>query len=560
MGEVEGRIQQMQASKEEALKQAYDLVDEKESKLESLRNQLDQLAQPAADSASMLLSPSAASASQAHRSGKSFSDVYAEYVQAKAELIKIKQENDRLKVCLQEICADIEARVPQLEEERNENGRLKREVMSMSQQLIELSRSHDRSMEECASLKRQLDEAERDRKRLKTEVGDLSHQVQSLLQEIDENAHGSYVPEQPGQDSNSVITGRLVSFKNIQELQIRNQELLRVVRQLSADQESDELERARLADAATTAKLDAAHKELQELREARQRQTIMVESIVRQRDMLKDMLQKSERSDVKTVEADASMKEPYERLQRDYKVFREEKEKTERLLDQQLEQARCDVSELRVQFTKAQSQLDFTNERFLLLQQNFEVERRQVNELSKKNAGCFDTILKQQSQIQSSMNDLLASREKEQKVVLQLSGLQAELGMLRAAEKRLSTDNEALGQEKQRLNHLVIGLQRMLSEHEGVERESRARLSQQLDVLERELQVARRRLVEQADAHRHELASLERDRRELQQRLETASESFQRPVKSLLPLMHVFANKPFVLATSSLSTNQMKNA
>lgn len=534
MGDVEGRIQQIQAAKEEAVKQAYDLVDEKESRLELLRNQLDQLAQPA-DSAAMLLSPSAASASRAQRSGKSFSDVYAEYVQAKAELIKIKQENDRLKACLQEICADIEARVPQLEEERKENGRLKREVMSMSQQLIALSRSHDRAMDECASLKRQLDEAERDRKALKTEVADLSHQVQSLLQEVDEGAHGSYVPEQPGRDSDSVITGRLVSFRSIQELQVRNQELLRVVRQLSAEQESDELERARLADAATKAKLDAAHKELQELREARQRQAIMVESIVRQRDMLKEMLQKGgERSDTKTVEAEPSMRESYERLQRDHQVFREEKEKTERLLDQQLEQARGEVSELRVQFTKAQSQLTFTNERLALLQQNFEVERRQVGELSRKNADCFDTILKQQSQIQSSMNDLLASREKEQKAVLQLSGLQAELGMLRAAEKRLAADNEIAAQEKQRLNHLVIGLQRMLSEHEGVEGESRVRLSQQLDVLERELQAARRRLGEQADAHRHELASLERDRRDLQQRLEATCEGFAKAREELV--------------------------
>ena len=183
LADLEGRLQLVQKEKEEAIKQAYDLVDKKETELESMQNQLNELASPRDTT---LISPSAASVSRLQRSGKSFSDVYAEHVQTKAELLKFRQENERMKICLQEICADIEARVPQLQEERRENERLKREVMSISQQLIELSRSHDKAMDEAMSLRKQLSDSEGERDTLRVEVRDLSRQVQSLLQASDD--------------------------------------------------------------------------------------------------------------------------------------------------------------------------------------------------------------------------------------------------------------------------------------------------------------------------------------------------------------------------------------
>ena len=249
-------------------------------------------------------------------------------VQTKAELLKFKQENERMKICLQEICADIEARVPQLQEERKENERLKREVMSISQQLIELSRSHDRAMDEAMSLRKQLSDSEGDRSSLQVEVRDLSRQVQSLLQASDDNERSFHVPENPTghENAESIIDSRLVTFRSIQELQIRNQELLRVVRQLSKEKETDELERARIVDADTQAKLDQAVAQLQELQEARQRQAVMVESVIRQRDMLKEMVQKNEvrgeqpSSTRSTAEPDALLVERCERLQKGLRV------------------------------------------------------------------------------------------------------------------------------------------------------------------------------------------------------------------------------------------------
>ncbi len=60
---------------------------------------------------SMVLSPTANLATRFQKSGRSFTDVYADYVRLQAELAAEKQESGRLGECLAQILADIEERV-----------------------------------------------------------------------------------------------------------------------------------------------------------------------------------------------------------------------------------------------------------------------------------------------------------------------------------------------------------------------------------------------------------------------------------------------------------------
>ena len=100
--------------------------------------------------------------------------------------------------------------------------------------------------------------------------------------------------------SRQLIAQRLVTFRDMEELQARNQELLAVVRELSAQQEA--------ADGADVTRsethvrlqteLSAAQEELEELRVARLRQESMVESIVRQRDMYRSLLHEQTQAQV----------------------------------------------------------------------------------------------------------------------------------------------------------------------------------------------------------------------------------------------------------------------
>lgn len=62
-------------------------------------------------SASMMLSPAASLATRFQKSGKTFTEVYTDYIRIQAELAAEKQESSRLGECLAQILSDIEERV-----------------------------------------------------------------------------------------------------------------------------------------------------------------------------------------------------------------------------------------------------------------------------------------------------------------------------------------------------------------------------------------------------------------------------------------------------------------
>ena len=83
----------------------------------------------------------------------------------------------------------------------------------------------------------------------------------------------------------SVIEGRLLTFSEESELQQRNIELLAVVRELSAGQEAAEQSKIEEKTAKVKQELDTAIRQIEELRSARERQQLMVENLIQQKEM-----------------------------------------------------------------------------------------------------------------------------------------------------------------------------------------------------------------------------------------------------------------------------------
>ena len=94
--------------------------------------------------------------------------------------------------------------------------------------------------------------------------------------------------EQP-MDADGAISDRLVTFKNVQELQEKNAELLVVIREISSKHESQEAKLVEERTADLKKELDDAKEQLEDLTEARRRQEVLVENIILQRDMYKSM-------------------------------------------------------------------------------------------------------------------------------------------------------------------------------------------------------------------------------------------------------------------------------
>lgn len=461
-------------------------------------------------------------------------EIYAEYARNKTALVRAEHEIGRLKGCIADICQDIEARVPALQAERRENERLKADVTALTDQLLTLGRAKD-SLEMRL---READDRQRQQALLEQQVGDLSKQVQHLLstmelggeeaeQQLDTNAALSLTAPNI-MDANQVIDERLVVFRNIQELQVRNQELLRVVRELSSQAETAEVDRLKAADGEMRARLGEMARELEELREVRQKQTALVESLIRQRDMLREMQQLGGGAEEETSPHALASPVPEGRSGgespanvvpvEEYEMFKREKMASERHLHEQLEQTREELLTSRGTLSQLRAQLGFTEERYTLLKQNYEMERRELESLRRSNADALAAIMEHQMQGQRLMTDLLAAKETQQRQLTELSRLRVELETRQATERRLMGELTAVTGEKERLTGLLVGLQSLGRTQDAQETEMKERLARQVESLDMELAACRHRLAEEVESNKLSMARADREYRDLVRR------------------------------------------
>ena len=115
------------------------------------------------------------------------------------------------------------------------------ESLESAREEVELRRS------EAEEARRRLAGVERDRDRQAQQASDLGRQVTTLVREVEASRGGAKsslmdTSSQPVDTSNvnSLIEGRLLTFRDVAELQERNIELVAVVRELSAQHEAQE--------------------------------------------------------------------------------------------------------------------------------------------------------------------------------------------------------------------------------------------------------------------------------------------------------------------------------
>lgn len=520
---VDERIRDIESAAEVRIAEMRAIVEEKEQQLELLRGHLGE-GSPRGDS-------------------KTITEVYASYAEAKNELLASRQEISRLKSCIQDICEDLEARAPALQAERRENERLKRDITNMSHQLLQVSQARSEMEGRLRHLDAELRETRGDKCRLERQVKDLGKQVQSLLAEME----GIALPE--GElplmeqmsdivDADQVIDERLVVFRNIQELQVRNQELVRVLRELSEQQETAELARLQQSEQELRNLLDANAAEVAELREHRQKQATLMESLVRQRDMLREMLsqQQSSQQQQQQIVPNASQTESpppskiqaLEELRAEYEMYKEEKTESIKYLESQLERTQRELAEMRTKLAQAEAQLEFAQERHALLKQNYDMERGELTALRQNNGAAMAMITQHQSQMQQLMSELMSAKDGHQRLSTQLATQRVELDMTKAEARRAREQMDMLHQEKDRLAQLLSGLQAMAAEQESVEVTLKQHLSEQIDSLTRELHSVRQKMAEEAESHRLAVAVADREYRDLVKR----HEQLVRPIHS----------------------------
>uniref|UniRef100_A0A8C9R776 Nucleoprotein TPR n=1 Tax=Scleropages formosus TaxID=113540 RepID=A0A8C9R776_SCLFO len=544
---IEARLQETEASKDKMEAELREKIQSMEKELENANELLSDSKHRVGTHAEehvTTMSPTAAVVSKMVKPGMKLTELYSAYVEAQDQLQLERLENKRVNKYLDDIVKEVEAKAPLLKRQREEYERLQKSVASLSARLEQATKEIHRLQKETDEANKHSSVLERDNQRLDQQLTDMSQQIRVLLVELEE-ARGNHVVHDDEDVSSTdisstseVISQRLVTFRSVEELQQQNQRLLAALRELGAAREEEEMEATSSRTTELEQTLHKAQHEVEQLREQRNHQMQLVESIVKQRDMYRILLaqttgvsfpahgeqavphslsftstprrspavtptmatplQAAIAESAEATEAKAALKQ----LQEAFNTYKKERVESDKIISSQNEKLQEQVSELRSQNAKISTQLEFASKRYEMLQENVDGYRREIASLRDTNQKMSTTSQKHQQAIHTLTEDLKEAKEKLALAETRYENLRKERDMLKVVESRLMQEKESILAEQRGQNLLLSNLKSIQVALERSETETRQRLNNQIEKQEREITQLQKKL-EQEVEQRH---------------------------------------------------------
>jgi nucleoprotein TPR len=500
-----------------------------------------------------------------------------ELYKVKGQLTTEKRRGDRLEAEMEEMMQGLEAKQPEIEEMQAEHVRLQQEVIEMSTFVDQTGKERDRAKKDARKAQSEAATAQAEGNILRQQLRDLSAQIKMLLCDLDARERGldalsatersqlerlarGEVSEESLEgltDTDQFISQRLTVFRSISELQEKNQQLLKLTRELGAQMESEE---------ALAVKHQAAkdHEEVQTLQgkieNYKDELKIMVtrsESYVKERDMFRRMLQHRGQlpppSDfasvfgqsvdgnnglVPTIEQNSGNSATHvaalRELQAQFDQYREEQATDRRTMKEHTEKLSSDKISLQAEIARITSQLTLANERYEMLHSNYTMLQNENHELQKRSQTLSEAAAKQDIRTQQVAEDLVEAKGVVESMRNENANLKAEKKLWKDIQDRLSQDNESLMNERSRLNNLVANQQTLHNERELSDSEARRRLQAQAESLEAELTTTKRKLSDEVEESKKAQLRKEYDSQQNQKRIDDLATSLSQVREELV--------------------------
>lgn len=463
-----------------------------------------------------LLSPSAHVISKVYDAGMSLTQLYAELLKSKQDLEHERRKNNQIQQGFDDLIAELESRAPQIQQQREEYSSLQYELASMSenmQKMTERNESLTRELTTCQILAkdRALESEVHEQ-----QVTDLSRQVQNLLFEIEEQgfranplsdaevtALNRMLENQisGGSAVDNLISDRLVLFKNIQDLQIQNQQQLKVTRQLGAKMEREEEENRNNLNNLESTALTEAGTVITNLSTEIQSMKIKMDSYVRERDMFRNMLPFGDTHTTATIDdtphldiSHTSFTDKYTELQKEYDIYKRESILDQQTLHDKLAVVQRERSDMSLQVARLGTQLELAEERHKMLKGSVDSMQREVEESRRRASQIQENMAKQEYRSQHNAEEIADTKALLESVRHENANYRAEKQLWRSIEKRMADEIDAIRIERDRLNNLVASLQATQSERDRTERDNIQRHTHQIQSLESELEASKTQL------------------------------------------------------------------
>lgn len=577
------------------LEQSRQAVTDLENKVQELEAQIDELnvrAEHAAPPGSVpqtprpngslairAASPFGTPGSIRSKSAVTATQAIEQLYQVKAQLVSEKRRNQQLSEELDDMMSALEAKAPEIQDLQAETDSLRNEIARMSELSQQSFEERDNAKRAARKAESTLSTAQAEVKIQRTQLRDLSTQIQMLVfniyalekgvdqltddekirvqqlerGEISENALADL------SDTHQFITEKLVVFKDVKSLQAKNQELLRITRELAEQMDSEEANAAKHQAKEDRDKVEKLELELHHMREEAKSSKGTMESYKTERDMFRRLLQQrsgggdeasmmrmsldgSQRfplTSIEPAEQVESLNEALRKLQGDYDGFRDAQDGVRKDLREQIDRMNAEKNSLHTNNIKLQGEVRLESERREMLQANYAALQTENTELQRRAQVLSETAAKQDIRTQQVAEELIGVRGLLDSMRNETANLKAEKKLWSDIQERMSKDNEALIEEKNRLNNLLATQQSLENERTMAEAEARRKAQSRAENLERELGDTQRKLSQEAE-----------ENKKLQLRKEYESKEAQKRIDELMSSLSQLREEQVALKTS----------
>ncbi|TFY64347.1 hypothetical protein EVJ58_g2677 [Rhodofomes roseus] len=510
------------------------------------------------------LSPTVAMASRVQRNGKTFTEVYADYVRLQEDYARKSAEFDNMEGTLSTVLGQIQERAPILTQQRAEYERLQQEATQLASQLSQALAERDAYAQSSDETAQKFAKSSRENDLLQKQLNDLGRQIRMLLKELG-RIQDPTIPSdaeleldenpRPAETIEEVITNHLVLYRSIPQLQEQNQKLLKVVRELGTKMESEEKEYRETLEREQSEAVMEAHgaiKQLQEQLESQAKSSeITIQAYMKERDSLRALLAR-ERSgqppvtvngDINgdIVPAPASVPTPQTNLQKELveaqtqlEMYQNEMGMDSVRLREEVVLAQRDANQLRVLLAKANAKIEFMDERHRMIQDQSTAQNRELDSLSKRNQDLYDQYMRIDIECNRVSEEFLVANGQLDKLRNECANLRAERKIWQSVQDRLEEENRILSVERSHLSDLMQNVQKMHSDLERSGENDRRRLESQMQMLENQTQDLRTHLSAERDTLRHVSLQKDIEVKELQSRVEKTTAEFSKTREALI--------------------------
>ncbi|XP_056846253.1 nuclear-pore anchor-like isoform X2 [Raphanus sativus] len=453
------------------------------------------------------------------RDGWSLTKIYEKYQEAVDAMRHEQLGRKEAELILQRVLSELEEKAGFFQEERGEHERLV-EAYSLVSQKLQDSVSEQSYMEKIImELKAELRRRERESILYQKDISDLQKQVTILLKECrdvqlrcgaardeeEDDTQLSDVEMDLESEADKIISEHLLKFKDINGLVEQNVKLRNLVRSLSEQIESREMELKEKYEIDLKKKTDEASSKVAIVLERAEEQGKMIESLHASVAMYKRLYEEEQKLHSSNSHFSVSPPVPGRKnflhlLEDSQEATKRAQEKTfERIrsLEEDLAKARSEIIAIRSERDKLSMEANFAREKLEGIMKESERKREEMNSVLARNIEFSQLIIDHQRKLRESSESLHAAEGISRKLSMEVSVLKQEKEVLSNAEKRASDEVCVLSQRVYRLQATLDTIQSTEEVREEARAVERRKQEEHIKQLEKEWAEAKRELQEE---------------------------------------------------------------